>query len=132
MTAQQRATPRASRVWKISFRPYPELFARGNDPLRMLRELAELGTLDVEVSLDALPSFAKLDPQSCYLAWQLELSGNVDRGGHPAGVRLGRRRLRSRTSKRVAAPQRAEDLFNYDLIAEFDAMAAADSRRVRR
>ena len=63
--------------WRINFRPYPELFARGNDPLRMLRELAELGELQVEANLDGLPLFPELDPQSCYLAWEMKLSGNV-------------------------------------------------------
>ena len=32
--------------WEIAFRPFPELFARGNDPLRMMRELSELGELE--------------------------------------------------------------------------------------
>ena len=31
--------------WRIRFHPYRELLARGNDPLRMLRELAALGEL---------------------------------------------------------------------------------------
>ena len=66
-------TPR----WEISFRPYRELFARGNDPLRMMRELAELGELTVNVDVSALPRFEELDAQSCYLAWKLELAGNV-------------------------------------------------------
>jgi two-component system chemotaxis sensor kinase CheA len=63
--------------WAITFRPYRELFARGNDPLRMLRELAELGEIKIEVDASALPSFRELDPQSCYLAWKIELDGQV-------------------------------------------------------
>jgi two-component system chemotaxis sensor kinase CheA len=73
------AAPAATpvRYWRINFRPYPELFARGNDPLRMLRELAELGELQVEANLDGLPLFPELDPQSCYLAWEMKLAGDV-------------------------------------------------------
>jgi two-component system chemotaxis sensor kinase CheA len=63
--------------WEISFRPYTELFARGNDPLRMLRELAELGQLESNADVSALPAFADLQPQSCYLAWNLVLTGEV-------------------------------------------------------
>jgi two-component system chemotaxis sensor kinase CheA len=67
----------ATQGWEIAFRPYRELFARGNDPLRMMRELAELGELTVHVDTTALPSFADLEPQSCYLAWKLELTGDI-------------------------------------------------------
>ncbi|HEY8535917.1 MAG TPA: chemotaxis protein CheA, partial [Vicinamibacterales bacterium] len=63
--------------WEITFRPHRELLARGNDPVRMLRELAELGTLKVHVDTDALPAFDELDPQSCYLSWRLELMGEI-------------------------------------------------------
>jgi len=73
------AAPSAqSSGWTISFRPYPQLFARGNDPLRMLRELAELGTLEVTTSLAGLPAFADLDPQTCHLAWDLRLTGAIE------------------------------------------------------
>ena len=72
-TSASNAPPR----WEISFRPYRELFARGNDPLRMMRELAELGQLTVNVDMSALPGFEQLDAQSCYLAWKLELAGDV-------------------------------------------------------
>ncbi len=64
--------------WQISFRPYSQFFARCNDPLRMLRELASLGELRSQVALDSLPSFDQLDPQSCYLRWTLQLPGTVE------------------------------------------------------
>jgi two-component system, chemotaxis family, sensor kinase CheA len=64
-------------AWRIHFRPYRELLARGNDPLRILRELAELGELGVRLDAQILPPFADLNPQDCYLAWSLELPGNV-------------------------------------------------------
>ena len=63
--------------WQISFRPYRELFARGNDPLRMMRELAELGELIVSVDTVALPPLSHLVPSECHLAWTLELCGEV-------------------------------------------------------
>jgi len=65
------------RRWQISFRPYRELFARGNDPLRMMRELADLGHLVVRVDTMALPPLSELDPSECHLAWTLELTGDV-------------------------------------------------------
>ena len=64
--------------WQITFKPFPELFARGNDPLRMLRELAELGELESLADLSAMPAFAQLDPQSCYMAWNLQLTADVE------------------------------------------------------
>jgi len=64
--------------WHISLKPFPQFFAHGNDPLRMFEELGKLGTLEVKADLSALPAFADLDPQSCHLAWTLELSGTSD------------------------------------------------------
>ena len=61
--------------WEIDFKPYKELLTRGNDPLRMLRELASLGSVTTTAMLDALPTLAELDPQSCYLAWRIEIEG---------------------------------------------------------
>src|SRR6185312_4599338 len=67
----------ASPTWRIHFHPYRELLARGNDPLRMLRELAALGDLAVRVDTQMLPPLADVHPQDCYLAWSLELPGEV-------------------------------------------------------
>jgi two-component system chemotaxis sensor kinase CheA len=72
---------RASSVhrWRIQFRPYPQLFAHGNDPLRMLRELADLGDLHVTVSTQNLPAICELDPESCYLSWELTVDTDATR-----------------------------------------------------
>jgi len=69
----------AGRRWHVVFRPYPQLFTHGNDPLRMLRELAELGELDVTVDAGNLPALSALDPESCFLAWDLRLRTEATR-----------------------------------------------------
>ena len=72
-------TASAGKVWKISFKPYPQLFAHGNDPLRMLRELTELGAIDVAANVSQVPSLSDLDPESCFLSWDITLSSEVTR-----------------------------------------------------
>ncbi|QCU72556.1 chemotaxis protein CheA [Luteimonas yindakuii] len=65
--------------WRIGFQPEPSLFMSGNDPLRILRELEELGPLRVEASLAALPAFDALDPLQAHIGWTLELGAPVKR-----------------------------------------------------
>jgi len=65
--------------WVIAFQPKPRLLRSGNDPLRMFRELAELGELQVNASLAAIPSLDQIDPEVCYIAWDLRLSGATRR-----------------------------------------------------
>ncbi|HEY0942814.1 MAG TPA: chemotaxis protein CheA [Steroidobacter sp.] len=77
--AESSEAPLAAHRWRIAFRPYPQLFVHGNDPLRMLRELGELGQLTVKLDSNALPSLEDLDPESCYLAWDLTLDTDVPR-----------------------------------------------------
>ncbi|AMN46625.1 two-component system, chemotaxis family, sensor kinase CheA [Steroidobacter denitrificans] len=68
-----------ARRWRIQFKPYPQLFAHGNDPLRMLRELAEIGDLTVTARSEDLPPLTELEPESCYLSWDLTLDTEVTR-----------------------------------------------------
>ena len=60
-------------LYQIGFRPFLHLLARGNDPLRMFRELRDLGDLQVTVDVSALPDFDEFDPENCYLSWTLRL-----------------------------------------------------------
>jgi len=65
--------------WKIKFTPYDDLLKKGNDPVRLIRELNQLGSLDVDVNIDSLPDFDELEPEVCYLSWDLSLQGQVGR-----------------------------------------------------
>ncbi len=66
-------------VWRIRICPQPHLFRTGNDPLRMLRELAELGQLSAVPNMEAIPPIESLDPEECHLAWDLVLTGEIGR-----------------------------------------------------
>ncbi|HMA15687.1 MAG TPA: chemotaxis protein CheA [Kiloniellaceae bacterium] len=65
--------------WRIAFTPGPQLFMSGNDPLRILRELASHGEMGVECLDGRLPPFAQMDPFEAYLAWNLTLPSSVPR-----------------------------------------------------
>lgn len=60
-------------TWQISFRPLPSLLRTGNEPVRIFRELAELGELTAEVDSEGVPDLDAVDPEVCYLCWNLTL-----------------------------------------------------------
>ncbi len=64
--------------WQIKFKPHHDMLRTGNDPVRMFRELAELGELAVEVNISQLPILDDLDPEESYLSWALTLKSNVE------------------------------------------------------
>ena len=66
--------------WQIRFRPDLDMMRTGNDPLRILRELASLGEMRVRVDAERLPDWDLLDPEACYLAWDIQLLGAIERG----------------------------------------------------
>ncbi|BFI97051.1 MAG: chemotaxis protein CheA [Rhodanobacter sp.] len=68
--------------WEIRFVAMPHLLQTGNEPLRLFRELQQLGRLEVVrafVSDVAPAEFAAVDPSQCYLGWELRLHGAVAR-----------------------------------------------------
>ena len=63
--------------WKISFCPYLDLLKTGNDPVRLFRELAELGDYTASVSTLDIPDFCDLDPEECNMSWVLTVVGDI-------------------------------------------------------
>lgn len=70
---------RAAHRWRIQFRPHPQLFVHGNDPLRMIRELSELGEMECRLDAANLPGLDLIDPESCYFTWDLCLESDATR-----------------------------------------------------
>ncbi len=67
------------RGWRIAFKPFPDLLQSGNDPVRMFRELRNLGELSVQMNDAELPAFADLQPELAYLGWELTLLTDAPR-----------------------------------------------------
>ncbi|MEQ8763290.1 MAG: chemotaxis protein CheA [Planctomycetota bacterium] len=63
---------------RIVFHPHPHLLRTGNDPVLILRELADLGEVEVTADLSRLPLLGELDPEESYLGWEIRLRGEVD------------------------------------------------------
>ncbi len=63
--------------WQIAFSPHKHLLKTGNDPVRMFRELSALGELTATVDFQGVPDLYELDPEECYLSWDLELKGDI-------------------------------------------------------
>jgi two-component system chemotaxis sensor kinase CheA len=63
--------------WQIRFLPHRHFFRTGNEPLRLLRELADLGECRVQTQMTELPRLAELVPDDCHLGFGITLAGSV-------------------------------------------------------
>ena len=67
----------ASTSYRIVMRFRPDLFLTGTDPILLLLELEELGSIsDLKCHAENLPALDQLKPDSLYLWWELTLSTN--------------------------------------------------------
>jgi len=69
----------AERSWTIHFAPGASLMRSGANPSLLLHELRGLGKLRVKAQLDAIPPLGELDPERCYVAWEMLLATDADR-----------------------------------------------------
>jgi two-component system chemotaxis sensor kinase CheA len=63
--------------WHITFVPHPNMMQTGNDPLRIVRELAAMGEARVTTFTDKLPRLDEINPENSYLGWEIELKGDI-------------------------------------------------------
>ena len=74
------AAARSEGTWHLSLRFGQDVLRNGMDPMSFLRYLRRLGEITAIVTLpDALPDAATMDPESCYLGFELALRSSADK-----------------------------------------------------
>ena len=66
--------PAVETTFTIEFFPDAEMFRHANEPLLLLRELRQLGTLTIACDTSRLPPLEKLDPEGAYFGWTMSLA----------------------------------------------------------
>ena len=65
--------------WHIIFEPVADLLRLRNEPARMFAELQRLGDFTAHADLSRIPLLDALDPESCYLSWEIQIAGQSTR-----------------------------------------------------
>lgn len=73
-TAEAPPTEAIAHRYTIRFLPHESLFATGNEPLLLLRELARMGEADITALTDRVPPLTDLFPTQCHLGWIISLT----------------------------------------------------------
>jgi two-component system chemotaxis sensor kinase CheA len=65
----------------IHFVPEETMLQTGNEPTRMFRQLAEIcdNCIEVTASFGRMPALTLLNPEHCYLSWDIKITKAVDR-----------------------------------------------------
>jgi two-component system chemotaxis sensor kinase CheA len=57
------------RSFEIAIRPGPDMLRNGSDPLLLIRQLRQLGELELTANAERLPDLTSLRPEIAYLSW---------------------------------------------------------------
>ena len=60
--------------WTVWFKPSTATYAKGNDTVLLLRELARLGDCETVLDASSLPAFDALDAEESYLGWTVTIT----------------------------------------------------------
>ncbi|OOY16287.1 chemotaxis protein CheA [Thioclava sp. DLFJ4-1] len=61
----------------LQFRPDGALYASGNEPLQLLRALAEIAVVSITTDAEAVPPLDTLDPEENHLSWTVQITGDL-------------------------------------------------------
>ena len=64
------------RRWIIDLKPHDSLYAKANDPVRLLRELARLGPCRAAIDIGRLPDLLSMEAEKAYASWAIELDSD--------------------------------------------------------
>jgi len=67
-------------LWHISLRFGPDVLRNGMDPLSFIRYLGTIGEIvDIVTLADALPDATRMDPETCYLGYEIAFRSEADK-----------------------------------------------------
>ncbi|OHD19662.1 MAG: hypothetical protein A2Y38_11810 [Spirochaetes bacterium GWB1_59_5] len=70
-------TASAFKTFRIRYKPSADAYHRGVKPESLIRELRELGEASVRCDTSGVPALSGLDPETCYLSWDVLLTTSV-------------------------------------------------------
>ncbi len=59
--------------WRVRYKLPADAMLHGTNPLLLLGEIADLGPVEVTALLDDVPTLDVIDPERCYLGWQVDI-----------------------------------------------------------
>lgn len=68
-----------SRSFEIAFSPNADMLKNGSDPLLVIRQLRQLGHLEISANCERLPDLTSLRPEIAYLSWNGTLRTDATR-----------------------------------------------------
>jgi two-component system chemotaxis sensor kinase CheA len=77
-TGPERADSTMRFTYRILFKPDPDIFTIGTNPLLLLSELKAMGECTVVARIDDIPTLAEYNPESCYVSWEIILTTDYD------------------------------------------------------
>lgn len=58
-------------TYRIRFRPAPDIFVSGTNPLLLIKEVSEIGVCKVIAHAEEVPRLSEINPETCYTYWDI-------------------------------------------------------------